>query len=310
MGSPSEAGPLIWGHLILLLGGLVWALACAVMLAMKWKVPPVVATAPLLAHGGLVLGVAMWASSRPPVGADDPAARAVSVAGALSTMLGNATASVAVVPVAALLMLGGLFAGARGRRRFGAPALAALLGFGAAAMPLVALVLVGADMPLAAGRFLLYMVATVAVAGALVGAHPDDNSREGGLIATAGFAALVASCELLVQSSQWAAGLSVLTTIFASDKVPALAALTLEIGAVATLSRVSIGLAAATALVALLRPAADLTDEEMLSGNVSPSGMRWLGGALALLVPLVWAAALLAADPSEILSGLLAVDAH
>ena len=282
----------------------------AVMLAMKWKVPPVVATAPLLAHGGLVLGVAMWASSRPPVGADDPAARAVSVAGALSTMLGNATASVAVVPVAALLMLGGLFAGARGRRRFGAPALAALLGFGAAAMPLVALVLVGADMPLAAGRFLLYMVATVAVAGALVGAHPDDNSREGGLIATAGFAALVASCELLVQSSQWAAGLSVLTTIFASDKVPALAALTLEIGAVATLSRVSIGLAAATALVALLRPAADLTDEEMLSGNVSPSGMRWLGGALALLVPLVWAAALLAADPSEILSGLLAVDAH
>ena len=303
MGSPIDAGPLIWGHLVLLVGGLVWALACTAMLAMKWKVPPVLATAPLLAHGGFVLGVVMWAGSGLPIGADDPAARAVSLAGAISTMLGHASAAVAVLPVAALLMLGGLFAGARGRRRFGAPGLVALLGFGAAAMPLVALVLVGADMPLAAGRFVLYGLATLPLAGALVGAHPDDNSREGGLIAAAGFAALVGSSELLCHSGQWASGLAAIAAIHPDEKSIALAALSKEIDAAATLSWVSLGLAAGAGLVALLRPSADLTDEEILSGNISPSGMRWLGGALSLLVPLVWAAALLAVDPSVSAAG-------
>ena len=87
------------------------------------------------------------------------------------------------------------------------------------------------------------------------------------------------------------------------ERAIALAALSKEIDAAATLSWVSLGLAAGAGLVALLRPSADLTDEEILSGNISPSGMRWLGGALSLLVPLVWAAALLAVDPSVSAAG-------
>ena len=34
------------------------------------------------------------------------------------------------------------------------------------------------------------------------------------------------------------------------------------------------------------------TEEEILAGVGAPSGLRWMGGALALLVPLAWGAAI------------------
>lgn len=300
MESVTYGGPLVWGHGVLLLGGLVWAAICAVLIAMKWKVPPVVATAPLLVHGLYVAGVALWATRESARFGDDPAQSATLTAYALSTQLAQGSAAVSVLPTAGVLLLGGLFAGVQGRRAWGAPAFVFVLASVAALLPLVGL-LQYADTAFTLGRVVLYGLCVLPLAAALAGAHPLDNSREGGLVATVAFATLVASVELLVVSSAWSNVVRALASVSPESKAELVTAAVAEIGANSTLGWVVTGLATMPAVVALLRPAADLTDEEVLAGNVSPSGLRWFGGALALLVPLVWAAARLCADPAPLL---------
>lgn len=300
MQSVAEAGPLVLGHGVLLVGGLLWAAVCAVLLAMRWKVPPIVATAPLLAQALYSAGGAMWVTREGARFGADPSQSAALTASAVAQQLGLGSASVAALPIAAVLIFGGLAGGVRGRRGFGAPAFALLLGLVAAALPLAGILQHG-SLPFALGRAVLYGLAAVPVALALLGAHPQDNSRESGLVATVSFAAMVMSVEVLYASQQWTQAFAALAGASPESKKSLVEMVSVEIGSLGTLGWVAFALASGTAVIALLRPAADLTDEEVMAGDVSPSGARWLGGALALVVPLAWAAARLATDPSALL---------
>lgn len=301
MESLVSGGPLIWGHAVLLVGGLLWAAVCAVLLGMRWKVPPIVATAPLLMQGLYILSAAVWATRESALGGADPAQAATLAAAALAQVFAQGTAAIAALPVAVVLLLGGLAAGVRGRRGWGAPVFVLVVAGLVALLPAADLARY-VDPVWVAVRVLVYGLAALPVAAALVGAHPQDNSREGSLVATVSYATLVASVELMVAVIGQNKIVAALVNVDPKSRPELLAAALEEFGATGTVSWVVVALAAATGVVALLRPAAELTDEEVLAGNVSPSGARWFGGALALLVPLAWAAARLACDPSPLLA--------
>jgi hypothetical protein len=294
-----ETGPLGYAQLALTVGGLLWALVCAVLYGLRWKVPAVVAVAPLGAHALLIIVGTLWSASRvnEAVLMADPSMRATMMAAGIAETLGHGQLAIAAVPAAALLLLAGLFSGVRGTRAYGAPAVAflcATLAAGLAAASLTA----HAEVPLALARALIYAMAAIPLAAALAGRHAQDSSREGGLVAAVSFATLVAACESMGLARGWSMGFRAIAMADPAAKKTIVESFAGEMSSIAVFSWAAMAFALAPVVVALLRPSADLTEEEVMSGNISPSGARWLGNVLALGVPLLWAAAVLTADPS------------
>ena len=62
MESFRDAGPIAFLHLLLFLVGLIGAIVVAVLLGMKWKVPPILSVAPLLACAFLGWAGSTWAT--------------------------------------------------------------------------------------------------------------------------------------------------------------------------------------------------------------------------------------------------------
>lgn len=119
-----SAGIFGWLQLGLMFLGGLWALVCAVLLAMRWRVPPIVAVAPLLAVPALLCGGASWSEAAV---ADalvnaDPSMRVMLLAVGTSEIVSQGLLAPLVVPVAALLAAGGLAAGVRAPRTWGSPA--------------------------------------------------------------------------------------------------------------------------------------------------------------------------------------------
>ena len=302
----TEAGWMGWVQVGLLAGGLVWALVCVVLLGLKVKVPPVIAVAPLLAHAVVVAAGGSW-FSRLVSGAHGlaPDQRSSWIATGVSGMLSHGVLAAAAIPTAFLLLLGGVFAGARGRRKWGAAVLVFVVGGGVALVPLGSLLSHG-ELALAAGRFVVYGLAVLPLAASMIGAHPNDNSREGGIVAAAAFATLVGACEIVVFSSSWERVFSAIAMADTASRVKLLEAGAAEIAALQTYTWVALVLASIPGFVALFRPPAELTDEEIMSSVTSPSAVRWFGGALALAVPVAWAIALLCVDPAGIMAMIVA----
>ncbi|GDX81780.1 hypothetical protein LBMAG42_35910 [Deltaproteobacteria bacterium] len=298
-----EAGPFGWAQVIFAVGGLLWALVCVVLLGLRWKVPPVVATAPLLLHAVTVAAGATWLGRTANAGSVDPSMVAMSLAQGIDGMIANGTLGVIAVPAAMLLILGGTVAGVRGRRAFGAPAFVFIVAMGVAILPLVSIAYNGV-LPLAIGRFVIYGAAALPLTAALAGAHPQDNSREGSVVAGIGFVSLVAAVELLTLSNGWAHGFQALAVTAPDQKATLVAMFVAEMGQLGTLSWAAVVLGAVPAAMALLRPPADLTEQEILEGNISPSALRWIGQALAFVVPLAWCVAMQAANPAEVLTAI------
>lgn len=295
------SGPFGWAQVIFAVGGLLWALVCVVLLGLRWKVPPVVATAPLLLHALTVAAGATWLGRTASAASLDPSMVVSSYARGVAGMIANGTLAVIAVPTAMLLILGGTVAGVRGRRAFGAPAFVFIVAMGVAVLPLVSIAYEGL-LPLAAGRFLLYGAAALPLTAALAGAHPQDNSREGSVTAGIGFVSLVAAVELLTMSHGWAQGFRAVAMVAPDDKGRIISSFIADMGQLGTLSWAAVVLGAVPAAMALLRPPADLTEQEILEGNISPSALRWLGQALAFGVPIAWCVAMQAANPAEILT--------
>lgn len=300
-----ETGPLAYVQVALMVGGLLWAMVCCALYGLRWKVPPVVAVAPLGAHAlavvvGTMMGTGQVSNA---VSGADPAYRATITAAGIAEVLGHAQLAAFAIPTAATLVLAGLLSGVRGRRAWGAPAAAFFL-------VLLAVVAIGASLtahadPVFVGaRVVLYGIAGLAAAIALSGHHALDSSREGGLVAAVSFASLVAACESMVMGGAWSKLFSALAFVEPGSRAALVEAGAREIRDLATFSWAAVALAAVPAVIALLRPAAELTEEEVLAPGTSPSALRWLGGALALLVPALWVAALLTSDPSGSLTAI------
>lgn len=300
-----EAGPLAWAHLALTVLGLFWAVVMCALYGMRWKVPPVVALAPLGAHAllviaGIMLGMSRVNSAIGSIGSGEPELRATLLAAGFSEVLSHAQLAAAAVPSAATLLLAGLLSGCRGKRAWGVPVVTAGITFfivGAIGASLSA----HGDVVLVLGRVVLYGGAGLVTAAALTGHHALDSSREGGIVAAVSFAVLVAAGESMVMGSGWARLFGALASIDPASRAAVVAAGSEELQALYVFSWAAILLAIAPAVIALLRPAAELTEEEVMMPNNAPSGMRWFGGALGLLIPALWVGALLAAGPADIL---------
>lgn len=296
-----EAGPFGWAQVIVAVGGLLWALVCVVLLGLRWKVPPVVATAPLFLHAVTAAVGATWLGGTANAGSVEASMVDLSSSRAVAGMIANGTLGVCAVPTAMLLILGGTAAGVRGRRAFGAPVFVFIVAMGVAVLPLVSIAYQGA-LPLAIGRFVIYGAAALPLTAALAGAHPQDNSREGSVVAGVGFVSLVAAVELLTLSNGWAHAFRGLAVIAPDGKASLIAQFVAEMGQLGTLSWAAVVLGAVPAAMALLRPPADLTEQEIMEGNISPSALRWLGQALAFSVPIAWCVAMQAANPAALLT--------
>lgn len=301
-----EAGAFGYLQVALLVAGGLWALVCAVLLGLRWRVPPVVAVAPLLAVP-LLIGIAAivnGAAIEDALTNADPAQRAALLAAGLAETLAQGTMGILVVPVAALLGLGGLVAGVRSPRAWVVPAVVFGVAGLTALLPAVG-VLFDASVPLAIGRVLLYGLFVVPLALATANAHPGSNGPEAGMVAAAAWVSLVAAGELAALVSGWTQGFGALAMVDPGNRARVIDVLLVEMSTLTTFAWFTFALAGVPALLAGLRTGADPTEEEILGGQTSPSPGRWVGRFLALAVWPAWAFAYLCLDPADDLGTIM-----
>ncbi len=294
----AEAGWVGWVQVATCVLGLLWTLVCAVLLGLKWKVPAVLATAPLALHALLVIVSAMVGGSAidSVVGLDASQRATVYAYGIAQVLAGGALAAV-VLPSAMLLGLGGAAGGARAPRGYGAPVVAFLACGLAAILPLGGLFFY-ASVPFAVAKLLLLGMGAFPVALSLLGNGQNSNARESSVATTIAYFSVAAALELADRSSSWLKVFSAIANADPEAKATLMVAAAEEIASVSRFGWMSLALAFVPILAAVLRPAAELSEEELMTGQVNPSGFRIIGTGLALVVPLLWFAALLAADPS------------
>jgi hypothetical protein len=301
-----EAGTFGYLQVALLFAGGLWALVCAVLLGLRWRVPPVLAIGPLVAVP-LLIGVASLvneAAIASAITSADPAYRATLVAAGVAETLSQGLLGVLVLPVAGLLGIGGLAAGVRGPRTWVVPGVVFAVAGLTALLPALGL-LVHASAPLAIGRVLLYGTFVIPLALATVTAHPGRNGPEGGMVAAAAWMSLVAACELATLSAAWYRGFGALAMVDAGSRAVIVESLVSEVGTQGTFAWFTFALAAVPALLVGFRSAPDPTEAEIMTGLTSPSPYRSVGRFLALVVWPAWAFAYLCLDPSDTLRVLM-----
>lgn len=303
-----DAGWVAWIQLAAIVFGVLWTLVCAVLLGLRKKVPPVLSAGFLGLHALLVVlgafsGATMLTEASAAV---DPAQRSMLHAMAVSRGLTSAALAVAVIPSALLLSLGGMAGGVRAPRRFIAPVLA-FLACGAAALLPIGGLLMDATLATVAIKVLLYGAGAIPVAASLLCAGQDTNGRESAMAATIAFFCVVASVELAAPSFEWMRAFSAVAHADTAQKGTILRYAAEEIGGPAALGWGSIALAGVPMLIAALRPSLPLTEEEILGGRVGMSPGRTMGLVLGFGVPLLWLLARLLADPTDAMSGLMAM---
>lgn len=283
-----------------LFAGTFWALVCTVFLALRWRVPPVIATVPLVLPALVAIGGAMWgeatiANALVFASAD---MRAVLTARGVAEVLSNGLLALLALPAAMLLGLGGLAAGIRAPRAWGLPVGTFLLTGFVALLPLVGF-FYGVEAGLIIPRVLVYGLGVVPVALALANGHPAHNGPEGGMNAAAAFACVVGASELAALSFGWQAGFIELASVQTGRKAEVLGALAAELGGRSTLAWLILLLAGLPSVFAAFRGGPTLTAEEILAGYANASPWRGLGRFLGLGVWLAWALAMVALDPSD-----------
>lgn len=285
-------------------GGL-WALVCAVLLAMRKRVPPVIAIAPLLVAPLLATIGAMVADSQISAALvnADPAQRATLMAAGMAETLAQGWFALLAVPIAMLLGVAGLSAGVRAPRAWGVPVLVFLVATFTAVLPVAGL-FYGASPPSVLARVMLYGLGAVPLALATVCAHPKGNGPEGGMVAASAWVSVIAASELAALSSGWSAGFRALAYADAEQKATLLGHLSTEMGGQATLAWVIFALSAVPALVCAMRSGPEPTEEEIMAGEASPSPWRSVGRFVALAVWPAWAFAFLSLDPSAAIAAL------
>lgn len=302
----AEAGIGGWLQVGLLALGLLWSLVVAVLVGIRWKVPAVVAVAPLLAHAfAAALGASLAGNGALTAMNADPAQRATMYAASIAGTISNGTLASAAIPSAMLLALGAVAAGVRGPRRFGAPIGVILFCGITAMMPALSMVWNG-SLPLAAGRLVVYGLAAFPTAMAFCGAHPRTNAREASIIAAAAWTTLVAVGEMATLASGWTRGFNGIAMMGTADKGAVVNQFLAEMSPLQTLGMITLAVSAVPMVIAFFRADIELTAEEVLSGSVSNSPVRSIGAFLAALTPLVWLLAMWSCSPADMVAHLAA----
>ncbi len=300
-----QAGIFAHLHLLVFVGGALWALVCAVLLGLRWRVPPILAVAPLCVVPLLIGSGSMWAYDVTTDAASqvDPASRATIMAAGLAEGMSQGWFGLLAVPVAGVLALGGLAAGVRAPRRWVVPVVVFGVAGLTALLPLVGLVQY-TPIGWVLGRMFLYGLGVVPLALATANDHTKHNGPEGGMVAAAAWVTLVGACELALQTYGWTLGFAALANVDPEQRNMVLAAMSAEIGAQATLGWVLFALAGVPAVIVAFRSGPPLTEEEIMNGESSPSPGRTLGRVLALLVWPLWAFAMAANAPGSVIDTL------
>jgi hypothetical protein len=300
-----EAGWVAWVQLAVLALGVFWALVCAVLLGMRWKVPAALSTAVLGLHAFLVIVGVSWATSSAGAAGGDPAQRATMLAMAVSGAVASGALALCALPSAMLLALGGMAGGVRGPRAFVAPVFVLLACGLAALLPLGGLV-VHASLPWVLVKVLVYGGGVIPVAASLLGAGMDTNGRESAVAATIAYFSAVAATELASVSMSWAQVFGAIANVDPEQRGALLRVAAEEIASASSFGWASILLALVAVLVAAFRPALPPTEEEIMNGKANPSALRALGTIFALAVPAIWLVALYSADPVDLVLGIAA----
>lgn len=298
-----DAGVFSWFHLLLAGGGLLWALIVAVLLGLRWKVPPFFGAAPLAAVPFLLI-VGSWWSNRSiesALGGAEPATRATLLAAGLSELLNQAVLPLLSLPTAMLLGLGALAAGLRAPRRWGAVVGVFLIAGLTALLPL-------------SGFFLYADAVWVLVTTGILGLgvlplalsfahnHPAHNGPEAGITAAAAWLNVVATLPLAMTTSSWSRGFAALANVDPAQRGKIVTALTEEVGAFTTVAWLMLVLGAIPLAIAAFRPAPELTEEEVMRGDGRATPWRSLGGVLVVGLWVLWLIAWLSLDPSSALT--------
>lgn len=294
-----EAGFFAFVQVALALAGGLWALVCAVLLGIRWRVPPVVAIAPLMAVPALVALGASWNQAQvdDALAFADPAQRAALMAAGVAGTLAQGWLGILAVPVAFVLAMGGLVAGMRAPRSWGVPALVFVGAAFTALVPVVGFAF-DASLPGIVVRVLLYGFAAIPLALSTASDHRRGNGLEGGMVAAAAYVTLVGACELAAVSAAWAEGFRALAAVDPAKKAEIVRVLVDEVGDQATLAWALLALAGVPALICALRSGREPTEAEILEGEASPSPWRSLARFLGLAVWPAWALAFLATSPA------------
>ncbi|MDP2310425.1 MAG: hypothetical protein Q8P18_30690 [Pseudomonadota bacterium] len=301
-----DTGWVAWVQLAAFGFGLLWTLVCAVLLALRWKVPAALPTAFLGVHALIVIAGSVGGASVFESAASASASeRVMSMAMGIAQAMGSATLALVVVPAAALLALGGMAGGVRAPRSYFAPVVAFLLCGLAAILPLGGLFMY-VPMPTVGLKVLLYGLFVIPVALSLLCNGQDTNGREASISTTMAFMSVVAATELASVAMAWGHVLSAIASVDASQKSALLTQAGLEIAGPANLGWASFAISLVVVLIAVFRPSLPPTDDEIMSGRANPSSLRGAGVFFSFAVPVAWVVARIAADPTGLVTALVA----
>jgi hypothetical protein len=292
-----EAGFGAYLQLFALFGGSLWALICAVLLGLRWKLPPMVATFPLGMSALCAIAATLVATAGVHGNEQaDPSVRATILASAIATPLALGTLTVCNVPVAALLGLGGLAAGIRAPRAWVIPILLTLFTSGVALLPLAGFAF-GLPWWTVLGRVLVYGLGGWIVALASVNAHVRGNGPEGGMTAAVAYACVVVLGEIAASAFAWSDTFAHVAVSAPAERVVLLDRVTENAGYQRLVSWLTIVLAALPLLPTAFRRGPPLTEEEALSGLATPAPWRTLARWGAVGAWLLWVLAFIELDP-------------
>jgi hypothetical protein len=302
----AEAGVFAWVHLGLMAFGLLWAFVAAILVALRWKVPPVVGTLPLALTPLTILVGTQWSFStvEAAVSMADRMQRAEFMAAGIAEALMQGLAAGFVIPAALLLGVGGFAAGIRAPRAWLAPVGILLLTGFTALLPLVGLAFHDFALPQMVSMA-FFILGVIPMALSTANAHPAKNGPEAGTTAAAAWLAVVGSFQVIHVASGWVKGFAALANVGPEHRATLMAAAREEFGSASTLSWVILAFAGIPLLVSVFRPGPTLTDDELLGEAGQASPWRSLGRGLVLVHWLLWAGALWSVDAGGLLERVL-----
>lgn len=304
-----SGGPFAFLQMFGLVIGAIWCLIPAVLLGMRWKVPPVIAAVPLALYPLVAAMGSSWAWSR-----IQEAARAIPeeqtalIAAGIGESLAHPTMLMVAVIPSMILGIGGLAAGFRPPRAGLVPGSVLLIAGCAGLLPVGGLLATLADVPfseltryesplMVIVRSGLYLLGAIPLALAFSNAHPHGNGPEGGTTAAVAWIGFVGAVELSTGAIQAAGLFGSAATMAPAERADWMRTL-LEVLDTRITSQWLILLAAGIpALISVLREGPDLTEKEILESSVNPSPWRALGRLLAVGIWLCWMLALWSCSP-------------
>ena len=298
--------------------GAIWCLVPAVLLGMRWKVPPVIAALPLALYPLVAAMGGSWAWSKiqDAVRIAPADQRTALLSRGMAESLAHPTLLFVAILPAMLLGVGGLIAGSRAPRAWLVPGAVLLIAGCSGLLPIGGMLALAADVPfseilsyesapLVLIRAALYLLGAVPLALCFANAHPHGNGPEGGTTAAVAWIGFVGAVELSTGALHAADLFSAAAVMSPEARVDYLRALIDVLNTRVTFQWLALLLAGVPLLISVLREDPDLSEKEILESSVNPSPWRTLGRFLTVGVWLCWLLALWSCSPTPALEYFL-----